>query len=145
MDAKTAKAIIDEVCRFLRPVGLGLVLGLGGLGCGDNGRAVPLEDGGIVSTMDGEPLPLGADAYGVPDVLPPYGDLYGITNDIMPMGGDAYGVPDVLPPHGDLYGIIDMPPAGDAYGVPDVLPPAGDLYGIQDGEPFPEDLGVAKG
>jgi len=104
-EVETQRALEGMVGRFLRPIGLGLLLAAAPLGCDNR-------------------VPAG-------DITPPVGDAYGIPSDWRPPVGDAYGVPsDWRPPVADAYGIPGdwLPPVGDAYGVPsDVLPPPGDL------------------
>lgn len=102
MNSKSARRLIDEVCReaaaargslgrALRPAGFALALGVGALT-----PACLSDDGGV------DAIGAANDAYGVPSDA---------AVDAFGPGIDAYGV---------LYdaGVDAMPPAGDAYGIP---------------------------
>ncbi len=102
MNAKSARRLIDEVCReaaaargslgrALRPAGFALVLGVGAL--------TPACEGGD----DGvDAIGAAYDAYGVPDDA---------AVDAFGSSVDAYGILVDA-------GVDAVPPAGDAYGIP---------------------------
>jgi len=173
MDPKAARRLIDQVCaelglrpraaglaelvkRSIRPVGLGVLIGVGAAGV-SAGCAEDAETGDPdVVDSAGDAVPgdvgpfVGGDMYG----LPPGHDIW--EPDVEPTdvvwAGDAYGLPspdyrlldDVGPDDVPLPSDVaqdDVLTAFDAYGVPfddvsvepDVAPPVVDAYGVPDG------------